>query len=139
MTYKKTLKILIAEDDEESLLLLENYFSEFGKCDTVKNGIEAYQAFLQAIEEDFSYDLISLDINMPVMDGHEVLKKIRDNEKEILSYTADHIPCKIIMTTASLDADNFIKAMKDNCDAYIGKPVRKNFIKKKLKELNLIS
>jgi len=137
MTYKQTLKILIAEDDEESLLLLENYFSEFGKCDMVKSGKEAYQAFLKAIEDDFSYDLISLDINMPEMNGHEVLKKIRQKEKKIQD--KDSIACKIMMTTASVDADNFIKAMKDNCDAYIGKPVRKNFIKQKLKELNLIS
>ena len=57
--------------------MLVLYITTLGECDLVNNGSEAIKAFIKAIDKGENYDLITLDIVMPEMDGHEVLKRIR--------------------------------------------------------------
>jgi len=69
---------------------------------------------LKKLDEDNNFDLILLDIVMPNLDGWEVLKAIRKNEK------VSQIP--IIMLTAEADANKQISGLKFGADDYIVKP-----------------
>ena len=76
------MRILIAEDDFASRKVILKFLSVYGECDVTVDGMEAVDAFMMALEEDNPYDLICLDVMMPVMDGYQALKSIREIEKE---------------------------------------------------------
>ncbi len=130
------LRILIVEDDFASRKVLSVLLKAFGECDVAVNGIEAVQAFDLAIEEGALYDLICLDILMPEMDGHEVLKKIREIEEKNEISGSDRV--KIIMTTALSDSKNVIEAFREQCEAYIVKPITKEELFKQMRALGFI-
>lgn len=71
------MKALIADDDYATQIILKDILSEFFDCDLVENGIEAVQAFEVATADGTPYDLICLDIMMPIMTGQEALGEIR--------------------------------------------------------------
>ena len=76
------MRILIAEDDFASRKVILKFLSVYGDCDVTVDGMEAIDAFMMALEEGDPYDLICLDVMMPIMDGYQALKNIRDIEKE---------------------------------------------------------
>ncbi len=77
------MRILIVEDDFTSRRLLQKILAPYGECDIAVDGKEALEAFTLAVREGRRYRLICLDIMMPEMDGQQVLKKIRQMEKEL--------------------------------------------------------
>jgi two-component system chemotaxis response regulator CheY len=80
------MKILVVDDDPVSRKMLQKIMSSFGECEEVENGKAAIKSFEQAWANFTpSFDLITLDIRMPEMDGTEVLNRIRELEikKEI--------------------------------------------------------
>lgn len=130
------MRILIAEDDFASRKMMQRYLSQYGDTDVTVDGMEAVDAFLMAIEEEEPYDLICLDIMMPVMDGYQALKSIREIE-------SDHnIPkekeVKIIMMTALNEKSNVNMAFELGCTVYAPKPVDFEKLKKLLAKLELI-
>ena len=96
------MRILIAEDDYASRRFMQNFLSRYGECDVTVDGKEALDAFLMALEEKEPYDLICLDIMMPLLDGYEVLRAIREKEKE--EQISEEEESKVIMTTALGDS-----------------------------------
>ena len=115
------MKILLAEDDYVTRKAMDSFLSKYGECDVTVDGMEAVDAFLLALEEEEPYDLVCLDIMMPVMDGYQALMGIRNLEKE------RHIPeekaVKVIMTTALNDEKNVKMAFELGCTIYSGKPL----------------
>lgn len=106
------LKILIAEDDRElcqlfSHVLLKNGYTVKG----VSNGQEA----LDAVQNDY-YDLIISDIMMPVMDGYELVRTLRDS-----GYTTP-----VLMITAKDAFDDMRLGFLSGSDDYMVKPVNVN-------------
>lgn len=115
------MKILLAEDDFATRKFMDKYLSKYGECDVTVDGEEAVDAFMMALEDEEPYDLICLDVMMPVLDGYQVLKAIRDIEMEKGIDKDDRV--KIIMTTALNDEKNVKKAFELGCEAYSGKPI----------------
>jgi two-component system chemotaxis response regulator CheY len=76
------MRILIAEDDFASRRVILKFLSVYGECDVTVDGMEAIDAFQMALDENEPYDLICLDIMMPIMDGYQSLKNIREIEEE---------------------------------------------------------
>ncbi len=130
------MRILIAEDDFASRKALLRFLSAYGECDVTVDGMEAIDAYLMALEEDNPYDLVCLDVMMPIMDGYQALKNIRDIEKE------KNIPederAKVIMTTALNEEKNVKKAFELGCTVYCAKPVDMEKLKGMLEKLGLI-
>lgn len=133
---KKPLRILIVEDEFINRRLLTQLLSRFGGCDVAVNGTEAIESFKLSIEENKYYDLICLDIMMPGMDGQEVLKKIRDMEKEADVKGLSRV--KVIMTTALSDSSNVFEAFRSQADGYIVKPITTEKIENQLKKIDLV-
>ncbi len=111
----KGQKILIAEDIESNLKIMTEFLSLYNlNLITALNGLEAVEK-----ARDENPKLIMMDINMPLMNGTEATKKIRENPK-----TRD-IPV-IALTAFSLDDD--VEEIKNMCQGFISKPVVKDDI-----------
>ena len=88
------------------------------------------------LEDEQPYDLICLDVMMPVMDGYQVLNTIRNMEKQRGIEGDDRV--KIIMMTALNEQKNVRKAFEMGCTVYCAKPVDLDKLKNVLKKLKLI-
>lgn len=102
------MKVLIVEDERKLLRLLKEGLDLLGYVtDVAKDGEEALDlAYVEC------YDIIILDINLPKKDGFEVLRDIRQFDKEV----------NIIMLTARSDIDDRVKGLDYGANDYMTKP-----------------
>ncbi len=108
--------ILLAEDNEINLEIARTLLEETGAHVTdVPNGAEAVRVITESAEG--YYDLIFMDIQMPVMDGYEAAKAIRNLERT----DASAIPL-VAMTANAFDED-VREALKSGMDAHLSKPI----------------
>ncbi len=129
------MRILLAEDDFATRKFMISFLSKYGECDVTVDGMEAVDAFMMALEDDEPYDLVCLDIMMPVMDGYQALMGIRNLEKERNIPQEEGV--KVIMTTA-LNEQNVKMAFDLGCTIYSGKPIDKTRFEQAMKKLGLI-
>jgi PAS domain S-box-containing protein len=112
---EKTINILIAEDEEVNFLFLEVILDRFDSYNVniqhVINGEEAVERCLN----DYTIDLVLMDIKMPVMNGYEATKKIKAIKPDL----------PIIAQTAYSTASEKDLALKCGCDDFISKPINK--------------
>ena len=130
------MKILLAEDDYATRKFMVSFLSKYGECDVTVDGMEAVDAFLMALEEEEPYDLVCLDIMMPVMDGYQALVGIRNLEKQ--KNVPQEKEVKVIMTTALNEEQNVKLAFDMGCTIYSVKPIDQTRFEQALKKLNLI-
>ena len=105
-------KILVVEDDNINLdMLVRRLVRKDFEVISAGDGLTA----LQMISEELP-DLILMDIGLPVMDGWQVVKKIKNNEK-----TAS-IP--VIALTAYATRDDYERSIDVGCDGYVPKPIK---------------
>ena len=130
------MKILLAEDDFVTRKFMVNFLSKYGKCDVTVDGMEAVDAFMMALEDGEPYDLVCLDIMMPVMDGYQALVGIRNLEKE--RGISEDNAVKVIMTTALNEERNVNMAFELGCTVYSGKPIDQERFEQVLTKLELI-
>ena len=130
------MKILLAEDDFITRKFMSSFLSKYGECDVTVDGMEAVDAFMMALESGEPYDLVCLDIMMPVMDGYQALVGIRNLEKE-QGITPDKA-AKVIMATALNEEKNVKMAFDLGCTIYSGKPIDEARFEQALLKLGLI-
>ena len=131
------MKTLIVEDDFLARSLLSTLLSEYGVCHVAVNGREALDAIERAFDENDRYDLVCLDIMMPVLDGQETLLELR--KLEALRGIKGLDTTKVIMVTAIDDSKNIMKAFRQGqCEAYLTKPLDRTKLISHIKELGLI-
>jgi len=111
----KNLKILIAEDDEVSYSLLKITIQKIGK--EFLHAITGVQA-IEACRCNPDLDLVLMDIRMPMMDGIEATRQIRQFNKDVI----------IIAQTAYAFAGDSEKALEAGCNDYISKPINKTLL-----------
>jgi len=106
------MKVLVAEDNNINILVLKRFLEKWGVLTTVVlNGKDA----LEAIEQQ-QFDLVLMDIHMPVMNGEEATKIIRANSNTTIS----QLPVVALTATASVDAQQSLLA--SGFTNYISKP-----------------
>ncbi len=117
----KNLKILIAEDDELSAIILGNIVRLYGK-EVMKagTGVEA----VEACRNNPDIDLVLMDIKMPEMDGDEATRQIRQFNKDVV----------IIAQTAFALTGDQEKTIAAGCNDYISKPIKKDKIMELMKK-----
>ncbi len=109
----RKLNILVVEDIEENAMLVTIRLEMEGQNVTLaNNGIEAVEAF-----KNGQFDLILMDVQMPVMDGLEATRVLRELEKE----TGTHVP--IIAMTASVMRNDVESCQRAGMDSFVGKPL----------------
>jgi two-component system, chemotaxis family, chemotaxis protein CheY len=117
------MRALIVEDDFMSRTVLMQLLSGFGEVHVAVNGQEGVDAVKMNLYAHTPYDLILLDIMLPVMDGQQALKEIRRLEEQ---HNAVGKKAIVIMTTALHDPDNVLAAYREQCDGYLAKPILKS-------------
>ena len=121
---KEKIKILLADDEKDlakavaTILTYSNY-----NVDVVNNGKEAIEKINNKI-----YDLIILDIMMPVMDGIQVLKELRKN----------NIKTPVILLTAKSQVDDKVEGLDSGANDYLTKPFNKKELLARIRALTRI-
>ncbi|PKH67915.1 hybrid sensor histidine kinase/response regulator [Flavobacterium sp. ALD4] len=106
------LKILVAEDDSISLKFISKILKIFGENLLIaRNGFEA----VNICKKNPDIDIILMDIQMPIMNGYEAIKKIREFNEDVI----------IITQSAFVFTDEAEKAIKVGGNGYISKPIDK--------------
>jgi len=108
-------KILVVEDNIINQKLIKNILEGMGlEVEIANNGLEAFNKR----KENNKYDLIFMDIQMPVMNGVEATHEILDYEKE---ENLEHIP--IVALTANALKGDRERFLEEGLDEYISKPI----------------
>lgn len=131
------LRVLVVEDDFMVRQVVRDILEQYGAIvDIAVNGEEAVQAFRVAWRKQQPYDLLCMDIMMPIMDGHEALIKIREVEKTLGITGPEEV--KVIMLSALDDAKTVMKAYyKGGATSYIVKPIEKERLLLEMKKIGL--
>jgi CheY-like chemotaxis protein len=126
---KHSIHILLAEDNPINQKLVRFMLTRAGyQLEIATNGKEALEVFTA---DPVAFDLIFMDIQMPLMDGIQATKEIRN--KEILSNIEDlHTP--IIAMTAEAIKGTREKCLAAGMDDYISKPIRREDVFKMVKK-----
>jgi CheY-like chemotaxis protein len=127
------MRILVVDDDMVSRKKMEVILQEFGDCFLAESGQDAIRVFREASAKDVPFDLISLDISMPDIDGIEVLKQIRQLEKDL-----DLPPkrqARVMMVSSHADQDLVLGSVAAGCNNYIVKPFERAKVVEKLRTL----
>jgi CheY-like chemotaxis protein len=107
----KPLNVLLAEDHKLNQRLAITYLSDFGlSVDLAENGIEAVEKF-----KSKQYDLVLMDIQMPLLDGYHAAKQIRE---------ASNSNLPIIAMTANIMANEREKCLSYGMNDYLSKPFK---------------
>ncbi len=130
------LQFLVADDMEINRTLMWKILKPFGKVDFAHDGAQVVEAWQTSQQKKQPYDLIFLDLMMPVMDGQAALKKIRDLEQEADIDTGHQV--KVAIVTSLGDWDNALESFKKGIEEYITKPLDREKITQLLRDLNLI-
>lgn len=113
---------LVAEDNDlNAEILTELLDMEGARCELAVNGKEAVEKFSQS--EPGYYDMILMDVQMPVMNGYEATRKIRASEHA----EAKTIP--IVAMTANTFAEDVRNAMNAGMDGHLAKPIDMNAVR----------
>ena len=114
-------KILVIEDDQDIRLLLSETLADIGY--QVAEAADGGMGLRKAVDED--PDIILLDVMMPVMDGFQVLEKLKENP-------ATH-PIPVIMVSAKGQEQDIMRAMRGGAWGYVIKPWNPDDLESKLR------
>lgn len=113
-------KILIAEDNDSNYILMTYILKKYYQFERAKNGKEAVE-----MAEKNVYDIVLMDIKMPVMDGLEATKGIKAIRPDL--------PV-VALTANAFDSDRQL-AMEAGCDDFLSKPVSSDLCLQTIKRL----
>ncbi len=122
---KKIPKALIVDDDKTSVVLLERILeNEYCEVDTANNGKIALEMIIDSHKKEAPYNVVYIDNNMPLMSGIEVMKNVREYERD------NNLKPIYVASTSG----NVLDMQKDgkDFDLYIGKPFKVDEIRKAL-------
>jgi len=118
MTNTRKYKILVAEDNNINIKVAEYTLKPIASVlDFAKNG----QEVLEMMDND-SYDVILMDVKMPIMDGYEATKSIRLNEAN----RKEENPIKIIAITANNQPEEIKYCLSIGMNDFLAKPFNTN-------------
>ncbi|HEG42941.1 MAG TPA: hybrid sensor histidine kinase/response regulator [Phycisphaerales bacterium] len=113
------LTALIIDDDEVCQQRLKMMLDPFFDCTVAGNGLKGFEAYKASRQNKKPFDFVTLDINMPEMNGHQTLEAIRKFEEENAIQGLDGV--KVIMLTSEGDSKHIFSAFRQGCEAYVTK------------------
>mgnify|MGYP000399942036 FL=1 len=124
----KGMRFLCAEDNElNAEILMELLKIEGAECTICENGKRVLEAFEQSAPGD--YDMILMDVQMPVMNGYEATKAIRRSSHELAKTIS------IIAMTANAFSEDIQHSLAAGMNAHISKPVEMKVLEKTIKSI----
>lgn len=125
---KDQLRICIAEDNLINQRIAIQYVRRLGytHVDAYENGLKAVEGLRQKAKEGEPYHIILMDVQMPILDGYEATKLLRqDSNEEVRSILV------IAMTASAIQGDRE-KCLAAGMNDYLAKPVKAELLKRKL-------
>lgn len=129
------IKTLVIDDQPVIRKHIELLLKDFCDCTFAEDGKKGCQLFEQALDAGQPFDLVTLDIEMPVMNGHEMLAKIRNIEVERGIRGLDGV--KVIMSTSLEDSQHIFSAFREGCEAYVRKIDMQTKLVEEIKKLGI--
>ena len=121
-------RIMVVDDIEVNRMILVKILTSLGAvCDTAEDGREAVEKF--EASQPGEYDIILMDIQMPVMNGYEATRAIRAGKHPSAASVA------IIAMTANAFVDDIRNALEAGMDAHVAKPIVLNQLKHSIQEV----
>jgi len=118
------LQTLVADDSPFNVNLVSSFFSKIGAKVITKasNGLAAYERYVESLEAGIIIDIVTLDIDMPLLNGKQACEKIREYEK------ARNIePCIIVLISGNYKEENIHNFLNENsgrkADCFLRKPL----------------
>ena len=109
-------RVLLVEDNPVNRIFVRKILSKCGlSIEEVENGAEGYDQAMEAWGQDQPYDLILMDMHMPIMDGYEATQKLRD---------AGYAKPIVALTANAMSSDRK-KCLAVGCDEFTTKPINK--------------
>jgi two-component system chemotaxis response regulator CheY len=130
------MRCLVVDDDPVCRKVLAAALKPYGEISEATTGREAVEQVRQALLGDRHFDLITLDIMMPDMDGQAALVSIRS--LEVVKGLPSGHGAKVLMTTALNDGKNVLAAFREQCSGYLIKPIELEKLYLELGKLGLI-
>jgi two-component system, chemotaxis family, chemotaxis protein CheY len=131
------VRALIVEDDDTTRLLLNAILSRYAQCDTVQNGTQALEAYQKAVQAGQPYELITLDLVLPDLEGLEVLRRVRALEGERKVPSSDIV--RVLIVTGAREDPGAEHEFRSGSEAWLLKPLRERSLVEKLAELGLLA
>ena len=124
------MRVLVVDDGPDIQMIIRAYFKKVGlEIDTADNGLEAYEMVTTSAD----YDVILMDLQMPVMNGLDATKKIREWENK-----NKRLPISIIALTAASFKEDIDSVYAAGCDFHLAKPMKKiNLLSRSLNMPNI--
>jgi CheY-like chemotaxis protein len=124
------LRILVAEDNDLNRQFLVELLQKHGghRVESAKNGFEALEKWAQA-----EYDLVLMDVQMPLMDGIEATRIIRERER----LRGGHVP--VIALTAHAFDEEREQILAQGFDGYVAKPLKMKLLQEEMKRCLMIA
>ncbi|KAI1003063.1 hypothetical protein K3495_g5139 [Podosphaera aphanis] len=122
------IRVCIAEDNPVNKKIAVQFLHKLGfqLVDAYENGLEAIKGLRLKAKEGKPYHIIFMDVQMPVLDGYEATRLLRQDSNESIRNIL-----VIAMTASAIQGDRE-KCLESGMDDYLAKPVRSNVLKKKL-------
>lgn len=127
------MKILIIDDEITALTKMKALLSAYGDCTMTTHAAQALRLFEAAIEDDTPFNLVVIDIQLSQSSGFDILDSLTQ-----LEIQADVKASIKIMVTASGTKANLVKAYTRGCDGFLVKPVKRDILEEKLRNLGLV-
>jgi two-component system chemotaxis response regulator CheY len=127
------MRSLVIDDEFVALAKMMAILNELGDCAAATHGQQGVEMVTEALMRGTPYDLITVDIEMPDMDGFAVLREIAARERGKGAQ-----PSKKLLISAQSSTTNVARAARSTCDAFLVKPVKKDVLIQKLKSVGLI-
>lgn len=127
----KAIHFLVVDDDADSRISIVEYLRSLGfmRVTLAHNGVDA----LRLMDRDPSINFIITDWDMPMMNGFELLKRIKTNDEQA------HIPVLVVTSPISNETEKVVLAAEHMVDGYLIKPFRIQMLEEKIQKILTIS
>ena len=128
------MKTLVIDAEEALKESICNIFATKGACDSANDGNMGLELIKQAFNLNSPYELIILDIVLPEVDGHTIIKKIR--AWELAGNIDPLMEAKIVVMSRRRDEPTILQAFRNGATGWINKPASAEDVMLKLNNLN---
>ncbi|HBE94586.1 MAG TPA: hypothetical protein DDW80_03950 [Desulfovibrio sp.] len=131
------MRFLVVDDDERVALLLSKKLAAYGECVLAGSGEDALARFAECYDAGQPFQAVFMDIKMPGMDGHEVVRRMRELESRRGKNPLESF--KLVMISAFSDPKNVCQSFfQGQADAFVAKADIKDSLVRELKAIKLI-
>lgn len=127
------MKSLVIDDSKLIGLIMQETLEQYGSCDVAFNPVDGFNKYVKSVNNNIPYDVVYLDLIMPIYNGYQVLEMIRNYEKSRNAKNSI-----IVIVSGIYDEENKKKAIELGADAYFMKPFNITEFTKFFKEKGLL-